>query len=77
MKIRLSYTGYLKLEGVKNGEIIDIPEGFTVSDVMTKYKIPEQQQRFLKVFLNDQEAKLTQELKSNDDLLLIIQVGGG
>jgi len=77
MKIKLSYVGYLKLDGVKSGDLVYVEDGSTVADVMTQFSIPKHQQRFITPFVNDEESKLGQELKDQDELTLVIQVGGG
>lgn len=78
MKIKLSYTGYLKLVGARNGDIVEVPEGASISDVMTQFGIPAHQQRHLIPFVNgDEQRKLNTSLNDGDELTLVIQIGGG
>jgi hypothetical protein len=76
MKIKLSYVGWLKLP-VKTGSVVEIAEGATVSDVMTSFHIPKHQQRHITPFVNDEEQKPSFVLRENDDLMLVIAIGGG
>ena len=76
MKIRLTYVGWLKL-GVKSGSMVDVSEGATVTDVMTQFGIPSHQQRFITPFVDNEEQKRSYALKENDELTLVISVGGG
>ena len=77
MQITLSYSGYLKLPGVENGSQVEVEEDSTVGDILSSYGIPVTQQRFLTTFVNDEPAELSSALQDNDDLAVIIQVGGG
>lgn len=77
MKLTLSYVGYLKLDGVRNGETVEVPDGSTAIDVMTRFGIPTHHQRHVTVFVNEEERRGHIELEDGDDLTLVIQVGGG
>lgn len=77
MKITLSYTGYLKFEGAKSGSIIDVEEGSTVGDVLSGFAVPSEQHRFLRLFVNDESVDPMHLLSDGDELLAIIQIGGG
>ena len=77
MKIQLTYVGYLKFPGVESGSSVEVADGSTVGDLLIHYGIPSAQQRFLTTFINDEGAELTTALQDNDDLAVIIQVGGG
>ena len=77
MKIKLSYTGYLKFEGAGSGSTIDVEEGSTVGDVLTGFDVPREQQRFLTLFANAAKVDSRSILSDGDELLDIIQIGGG
>ena len=77
MKIKLSYTGYLKFDGAKSGSYVDVEEGSTVGDVLAGFHVPPEQQRFLTLFANSEKVDLTRVVKEGDELMVIIQVGGG
>ena len=77
VRITLSYTGYLKFEGAKSGSMIDVREGATVSDVLTGFDVPSEQHRFLRLFVNDQAVDPAHVLNDGDELLAIMQIGGG
>ena len=77
MKVRLSYTGYLKFDGAKSGSQIEVEKGSTVSDVLAGFHVPQEQQRFLKLFANDESVDPTHVLRDGDELMVIIQIGGG
>jgi len=77
VKIRLSYTGYLKFDRAKSGSQIEVEEGSTVGDVLAGFHVPQEQQRFLTLFANDERVQPTHTLEDGDELMVIIQIGGG
>jgi sulfur carrier protein ThiS len=77
MKIRLTYTGYLKFDGAKSGAHIDVEEGSTIADVLAGFDVPAEQQRFLKLFANDEKADPAYVMRDGDELTVIMQIGGG
>ena len=77
MKITLSYTGYLKFEGAKSGSVLEVEDSSTVGDVLAGFNVPAEQQRFLRLFVNEEAADPTRVLSDGDELLAIIQIGGG
>ena len=77
MKIQLSFVGYLKIEGVKNGDEVEVADGATAADIMTQFGIPQHHQRHITIFVNDEERRSNEPLQEGDQLALIIQIGGG
>lgn len=77
MKVRLSYTGYLKFDGARSGSHIEVDDGSTVGDVLAGFHVPQEQQRFLRLFANDEGVDPAHVLNEGDELLVIIQIGGG
>jgi len=77
MKIKLSYTGYLKFDGVPSGAQIEVEEGSTVGDVLTGFDVPREQQRFLTLYANDERVDPSRVIRDGDELMVIIQIGGG
>ena len=77
MKIRLSYTGYLKFESAKSGSMIDVEDDSSVGDVLSGFDVPAEQHRFLRLFVNDEKADPGRVLIEGDELMVIIQIGGG
>lgn len=77
MKIRLTYTGYLKLDGAKSGGTIEVEEGSTIGDVLAGFDVPREQQRHLKLFANDESADPSRVVREGDELTVIMQIGGG
>ena len=77
MKIKLSYTGYLKFDGVESGDHMEVGEGSTVGDVLAGFHVPPEQQRFLTLFVNDEKVDPSRVVNDGDELMVVIQIGGG
>lgn len=77
MKIKLTYVGWLQFKGVKSGSIIDVDEDSTINDLMARYDIPRQQRRFITPFVNEREEKLGYLLQPDDEVTMVIAIGGG
>ncbi|MCP4203360.1 MAG: MoaD/ThiS family protein [bacterium] len=77
MKIKLTYTGYLKFDGVESGSHIEVQEGSTVGDVLGRFRVVPEQQRFLRLFVNDETADPSRAVQDGDELTVIMQIGGG
>jgi sulfur carrier protein ThiS len=77
MNVTLSYTGYLKFDGAKSGSTIEVEDGSSVADLLAGFHIPHEQHRFLTIFVNDEKADSRRMLQDGDQLMVIIQIGGG
>ena len=77
MLIKLNYTGYLKFEGVETGTVLELEEGTTVGDLLARFEVAPEQQRFLRIFANEEKAAPSYVLKDGDELTVIMQIGGG
>ena len=77
MKIKLTYTGYLKFEGVETGTYIDVEEGSTIGDVLAGFDVAPDHQRFLRLFANEEKAESSYVIQDGDELTVIMQIGGG
>ncbi len=77
MKIRIEFTGILNIKDLSNNSIIEIKEGLSVSDLLNKYKVSKEHQKFIIPIINKEEKSLSDKLKENDKLFLYLPVGGG
>ncbi len=77
MKVKLTYTGYLKFDGIESGARPDVEEGATVGDVLAGFHVSPEKQRFLRIFANDEQADPSHVLEDGDELTIIMQIGGG
>jgi len=77
MKIFFEYLGLLHIEGIKNKSYLDFDSGCTVAELMTKLQIRKEHQKFISVFINDEEKTRQTILKENDRVKLFLPTGGG
>ncbi len=77
MRIKLTYTGYLKFDGVETGSLLDVEPGSTVGDLLAGFDVARDQQRFLRLFANDEKVDPSYVLRDGDELTVIMQIGGG
>jgi molybdopterin converting factor small subunit len=77
MKIKLTYTGYLKFNGAETGSFIDVEPGSTLGDLLAGFDVARDQQRFLRLFANQETVDSSYLLREGDELTVIMQIGGG
>ena len=77
MQIKLNYTGYLKFSGAETGAHLDVEEGSTLGDLLAGFDVARDQQRFLRLFANDEKVDSSYVLRDGDELTVIMQIGGG
>ena len=49
----------------------------TVSELLARFEVAPEQQRFLRIFANEEKADPSYVLKDGDELTVIMQIGGG
>jgi molybdopterin converting factor small subunit len=77
MKIKLTYTGYLKFDGAETGAWLEVEEGSTLGDLLAGFDVARDQQRFLRLFANEEKVGPSYVLRDGDELTVIMQIGGG
>lgn len=77
MKIFFEYLGLLHIEGIKNKSYIDVEAGITAAELMTKFQIRKEHQKYISVFINDEEKSRQTVLKEIDRVKLFLPTGGG
>lgn len=77
MKVNVKYMGLLKLDGVKSGSDVDVQDGATVSDFMSRYVTNREHHKFIIVTVNEKKVDLSYELQDKEKLSLFLPFGGG
>ena len=77
MKIFFEYLGLLHIEDIKNKSMLDVESDITAVELMTKLQIRKEHQKFISVFINDEEKSRHTNLKENDRVKLFLPTGGG
>ncbi len=77
MKIFFEYLGLLHIEKIKNKSYFEVENNCSVTDLFAKLQIRKEHQKFISVFINDEEKSRQTILKENDRVKLFLPTGGG
>lgn len=77
MKINLSYSKFIKIEGYENDSAIEVADNCTVRDLLAFLKLPGYLQKAIIVHVNEEPVWNATVLKENDSVKLYRLVSGG
>lgn len=77
MRINITYSPILKIDNLQSGSDMEIDEGTSVSDLLTDCNVSDIHQKFIQIYVNDKLERLSYVFQDNDDLNLILPLGGG
>ncbi len=77
MKIRVTYSGVLKIENVASGSVVELEEGTTIAGFLTRCNVQPSHQKLIVPIVNGQSKRLTHVLADSDQLNLLLPIGGG
>jgi sulfur carrier protein ThiS len=77
MHVRVSFNAFLRPAGIKSGDIVEVAEGTTVTQLMSRLEIRPDHHRFVRPMINGEEQNIHTVLKPNDDIMLLLPIGGG
>jgi hypothetical protein len=77
MRITIEYIGFLKIEGVKSGSIVEFPDGIKASDVLDRFNLVGSYRKFIIPIINGERSSQDRLLNDGDKLFIYLPVGGG
>lgn len=77
MKIKVLYVGYLDIQGVALGSEEEVAAGTTIGDWLTAHGITEEHQKYVTPFVNGQKRRPEATLQADDEIFLLVPLGGG
>ena len=77
MKIHLEFTAVLQLEGVRSGDDVEVPDGCTITDLLTQLRVRPAHQKYVVPFVNGKQQRLPFRLSDGDKVIFSLPVGGG
>ena len=77
MKIKLSYSKFIRLESYPNDSVIEVPNKCTVRDLFRLLDIPGYLQKSVTARVNGDPVWLATVLKENDSVSLLRSMSGG
>jgi len=77
MRITVEYIGFLKIEGVKSGTVVEFPEGTRAADILDRFKLTGSYRKFIIPIVNGERSPQDRALKDCDRVFIYLPVGGG
>jgi sulfur carrier protein ThiS len=77
MKINLSYSKFIKIDGYASDSTVEVDDKCTVRGLLTFLKLPPYVQKSLIVHVNEEPVWNATVLKENDTVKLFRLVSGG
>ena len=77
MHATIRYVGYLHLTGAENGGSVKIDGSTSVEDLLDRFRVRKEHQRYVVPVINGRKAKLSTILRDGDTLFLHLPAGGG
>ncbi len=75
--ITVSYTGVLNIQKIPSGAEFSVPDGTTISELLSMLDIIESHKKYVIVLVQDQKVNLAYKLKNSDEVKLSLLIGGG
>jgi len=77
MKITIEHVGFLKIDGVKPGAVVEFPEGTTVAEVLDHFELKAGWRKYIIPIVNGERSSQERVLADGDRLFIFLPVGGG
>ena len=77
ISVTVHFTGLVDVRNVTSGSSVPIPEGTSLSELLSILGIIEQHKRYIISMINGKKETLFYVLKNNDVVELFLPVGGG
>lgn len=77
MRITVEYIGFLKIEGVKSGSVVEFPDGTKAEDVLDRFQLTGSYRKFIIPIVNGERSPQNRQLADGDRLFIYLPVGGG
>jgi len=77
VKIHVTYAAVLKIDDVVSDSHVEIDDGTTIADFLTRCRVQQMHQRTIIPIVNGASRRLDYTLRDGDRLNLLLPVGGG
>jgi len=77
VRIYVTYAAVLRIDLVASGSHVEIDDGTTIADFLTRCSVKDTHQRTIIPIVNGESRKLDYALQDGDRLNLLLPVGGG
>lgn len=77
MDIKVHFMGTPFIDGIQNGESVQVEESTTLAAFLLARHVQEEYQPFIVMFINGEPCEATHVLQEGDELTLYLPVSGG
>lgn len=77
ISVQLHFTGLIDIKNLLSGDYVNINEGSTLSDLLSRIGIRQEHKKYIIAMVNEKKEFLHYVLKNNDQIKLFLPVGGG
>ncbi|MCK4924562.1 MAG: MoaD/ThiS family protein [Spirochaetes bacterium] len=77
MNIIMYYPAAMRIDNVKSGSIMDIPEGTNIEALLKSCNVKKEHMKYILAYVNGEKRGMSHRLRRNDELKLYLPVGGG
>lgn len=77
MKTTVHYSAVLRLKNVSNGSEIETAPGSTITDLLDRFEVRAEQQKYIISYVNGKKTGHGRKLQEGDSLQLFLPIGGG
>ena len=77
MNIKIKFQDPMQIEGMKSGDIIQVEEGTTLTDLLTRCNVKKEFHMFIVTLVNDKSREPSYLLQDLDEVTLFMPVSGG
>jgi sulfur carrier protein ThiS len=77
MKVHLSYTAMLKIDGPLSGDVVETPDGATAGELLAQLRIAPAHRAHVTIFVNEERIRASHVLREGDRVHLAVPISGG
>jgi molybdopterin converting factor small subunit len=77
IRVKVLYPAIMQVEATGSGSFVSVPEGTTVKELLTHFRVKEEHHRYIIAVVDGEKRGLSYTLRNQDELRLLLPVGGG
>ncbi len=77
ISVTVNFTGLVNVKNITSGSSVNLREGASVSELLSKLGIIEQHKKYIIVMVGGKQVTLPYVLQDGDGIKLFLPVGGG
>lgn len=77
MNIIIHYPAAMRIDSVKSGSSMDIPQGTNIEALLKSCNVKKEHIKYILAYVNSEKRGVSHILRHNDELKLYLPIGGG